>query len=134
MASGERPEVPLLHDLIIKVVGVLCAIGGLVRLYDVFAGDDLLLMRVIWFCVSLLLIGSGIGLVRYRGWAYLVFSALLLLSWIPVFMMMIIGFSTGDTGAGSAMAVQLVLIMAAIAYFGRWSMERRFRPHLDVDS
>ena len=67
----------------------------------------------------------------WKGAAFMIFSILLLVRWLIAFVATIVAFEAGGSEAGMPQLITLLVIMAMIAYFGRWSMERRFRPHLE---
>ena len=114
-------------DVVTKLTAVaLCAVAFFVF---VAVFDAAGLFGVIW-CIglSVFLACTGVGLWRYRGWAFLAWSVMLLLGFFWTLV------DIDGEGAWLVSAGIFVLTVALIGYFGRWAVEKRFRPHLDVDT
>lgn len=118
-------------DALVKLVAAVLVVCGLIFLGS-GAGEDAGVFGTLWhWAVGLFGIVAAVGLWRYQGWAFLVFSVALLAGWLTTFIRMILAVDRGEGAWGQV--VLLFVIMALIAFFGRWKMEKRFRPHLDVD-
>ena len=116
---------------IVKLTGLVVAIDGLLNLIHAFQ-TELGWIAMLWFLViGLLQIPAGLGLMAWKGAAFMIFSVLLLVRWLVAFVATIVAFEAGGSEAGMPQLITLLVIIAMIAYFGRWSMERRFRPHLE---
>jgi hypothetical protein len=116
---------------LVKITGLVVAIDGLLNLIEAF-NTELGWIAMLWFgAIGLLQIPAGLGLMAWKGAAFVVFSILLLVRWLVAFVATIVAFEAGGREAGMPQLITLLVIMAMIAYFGRWSMERRFRPNLD---
>lgn len=118
-------------NLINKLIAALLIVLGLIFLLS-GAGDDAGLFGVLGhWALALLMIATGIGFWRGQGWAFLLVSIALLVEWFIFFIRILVAADKGESVTGPI--VLLLLNMAVIAWLGRWSMEKRFRPHLDVD-
>lgn len=118
------------HDVVIKLFAVLLAVVAIWFLFtQVAAGGFLRGMGVV--LLALLGLATALGFARRRGWAFLVVSVGLLLDWMTCFILMVVSFDRGGFAAGRGWLAAWILTMVLIGYFGRWSMERRFRPHLE---
>ena len=115
----------LLFAVVLGVAAVVWMVGGVWNASGAFPVLGYLFL-------GLFNLATGVGFARRRGWAFLVVSVGLLLSWMSCFIMMIIAFDAGLPGVGVSFLFGILGTMALIAYFGRFSMERRFRPHLDI--
>jgi hypothetical protein len=73
------------------------------------------------------------GFKRRSGAAFLAVSIGLLLGWLVELIRAIVLFEEGGFGAAKTTVMSWLFLTLLIGYLGRWSMERRFRPHLDVD-
>lgn len=117
------------HNVILKVLAVLIGLDGFIFMVaglgdaGVFYTLFQLVFGAFWICVA-------VGFWRYRGWAFLSVSMALLVAFMVSWIRLLIAFDRGE-GIG-ATALTLVLVIALIAYLGRYRMERRFRPHLDA--
>jgi len=120
------------HDVLLKLIAILVGIGAL-YVFVTGIGDGGVFGKVFVLFGALFLLATALGFARYRGWAFLVVSAGLLIGWMTAFVKMIVGFDRGGWDAGRGYLLTLVGIILLIAYLGRWKMERRFRPHLDTD-
>ena len=118
-------------DAVNKLLAVVLFFLGLIYLVQ-GAGAEAGLFSILWhWAKSLFILATAIGFFKQRGWAFLVVSVGLLAGWFVSFIRFVLAFE-GDQGVAGPLAL-VVVIMALIAWLGRWSMERRFRPHLDVD-
>ncbi|MFI5402386.1 MAG: hypothetical protein ACHQ1G_05575 [Planctomycetota bacterium] len=118
-----------IHNAVVKILALLLGLWGLVQLVE---GLDAAawygkIGAVLWGAVVVV---TAVGFFRMRGWAFLLVSVGLLGS----FFTNLIGFLTAiDRGEGAKdRAFWFVATIVLIGYLGRWSMERRFRPHLDA--
>jgi len=118
-----------IHNAILKLLAMLLGIFGLIHLAEgLDAGGA---FAKIWAIVSgLFVIWTAVGFWRRRGWAFLVVSVGLLASFLIGVVRFLIAIDRGE-GVGTK-ALILVTTVVLIGYLGRWSMERRFRPHLDA--
>lgn len=131
--SERSPDISPLTDACVKVAGAAVAINGLVCLVGAFGGDHHWIATLWFLGLGLFQIPAGIGLMFWKSWAFLVFSMILLVRFLVTFITMLVAFQRGGGEAGWPQAILLGVIIVLIGSFGRWSMERRFRPHLDVD-
>lgn len=118
-----------IHNAIVKVLGILLALWGLVHMLDGIdhGGAFSKMGSVLW---GILVIATAIGFFRMRGWAFLLVSVGLLGSFFANLVRFI---EAVDRGEGvKDRAFWFVVTIVLIGYLGRWSMERRFRPHLDA--
>jgi len=86
--------------------------------------------------VCLVALASAIGFFTYQGWAFLVVSAGLLLGFFYTFIHYLLSWDVALKGGEDERTYWLLLwlgVIALIGFVGRWSTERHFRPHLDVD-
>ena len=117
---------------IVKITGLVVAFDGLLNLFRAFE-TELGWMAMVWFlAIGLLQIPAGIGLMFWKGAAFMAFSWLLLVRWLVAFVVTIVAFESGGAAAGKPQLYTLLVITVMIGYFGRWTMERRFRPHLEL--
>ncbi|MHC4960025.1 MAG: hypothetical protein ACYTGN_16825 [Planctomycetota bacterium] len=118
-------------DAINKLIAALLIIFSLLFLLS-GAGDEAGAFGTLWhWALGVFLVATGVGFWRYRGWAFLVVSVLLLAGWVFKFVNILIAADRGTPVMPWVMA--LLANMALIAWLGRWAMEKRFRPHLDVE-
>lgn len=118
-------------DLVVKLVASALLLAGLLTFLAAFDASGML--GVLGRMVAGLFLGwTGAGLWRYRGWAYLVWSVMLLAGFFITEVEMILAVDRGE--GWLAAAAPFVLDVVLIGYFGRWAVERRFRPHLDVET
>jgi hypothetical protein len=117
-----------IHNAILKVLGLLLGLWGLVLLVEGLdrSGPFGKIGGVLW---GALVIVAAAGFFRMRGWGFLLVSVGLLGGFFTnlVALLMAIDRGEGIKGRWFWFAMTIVLI----GYIGRWSMERRFRPHLD---
>ncbi|MHC4972417.1 MAG: hypothetical protein ACYTG3_08795 [Planctomycetota bacterium] len=117
------------HNAILKTLAVLIGLDGFIFMVaglgdaGVFYTLFQLAFGAFWICVA-------VGFWRYRGWAFLSVSVALLVSFMVFWIRLLIAVDRGE-GIGTT-ALTLVVVIALIAYLGRYRMERRFRPHLDA--
>ena len=117
------------HNAILKTLGILLGLWGLTRMLEGLdhSGAFGKIGAVLW---GILVIVTAIGFFRMRGWAFLLVSVGLLGSF---FTNLISFIEAVDRGVGvKDRAFWFVVTIVLIGYLGRWSMERRFRPHLDT--
>lgn len=120
------------HNILILLFGALTAIAAVIWMVGGVWNASGAFSVLGYLFSGLFLLAAAVGFARRRGWAFLVISIGLLLSWMGCFIMMILAFDAGNAEAGLARLFGLLATIALIAYFGRFSMERRFRPHLDI--
>jgi hypothetical protein len=120
------------HDIIIKVLAVLFGLGAIIRIANSFAGDGGVFSKAFWLLAGLFYLVTAIGFARYKGWAFLVISVSLLIGFLTRLVGFILAIDRGDGTAGGY-AMSIVITVCLIGYLGRWSMERRFRPELDIE-
>jgi len=107
-----------------KVIGLGYLAGALYAL--VAAIESGTWLKLLWWPVALVALATGLGIWRYRRWAWLFGTVGLMIAWMVLFVAMIVAFDGGHGGRGRAYLFTLALVMAALAYFGRYSVERRF--------
>jgi hypothetical protein len=116
------------HNAAVKLLAILLGLWGLIQLIDGLdrAGAFGKITAVAW---GILVVVTAIGFFRMRGWAFLLVSVGLLGSFFVTLIDFLIAMDRGEGAKGKAFC--FVLTIALIGYLGRWSMERRFRPHLE---
>jgi hypothetical protein len=118
-----------IHNAILKLLALLLGLWGLVCLIEGLDRGGA--FGKIWaVAVGLFVIWTAVGFWRRRGWAFLVVSVGLLLSFLSGVVTLIIAVDRGEGVRARAVALALTIVL--IGYLGRWSIERRFRPHLDA--
>jgi hypothetical protein len=117
-----------IHNAILKLLAILLGLWGLVQLIEGLdrAGALGKVSAVIW---GILVVVTAIGFFRMRGWAFLLVSVGLLGSFFVTLVDLLMAIDRGEGAKGRAFC--FVATIALIGYLGRWSMERRFRPHLE---
>jgi len=130
----EKPGIHPLRNLVVKLVAVFAVWTGIVKLATLFdlKGWFLLFPGIVAVVAGLFYVVVGVGLWRYRGWAFLILSVMLLWQWFYSFVKMVVKFDSGGWPAGRPFLVAVLLTTLLIAIFGRWSMERHFRPDAGV--
>jgi hypothetical protein len=117
------------HNAILKLLALLLGLRGLVYLIEGLDRGGA--FAKIWAVVfGIFVIWTAVGFWRRRGWAFLVVSVGLLLSFLTGVVTFIMAVDRGEGVRGHAVALLATIVL--IGYLGRWPMERRFRPHLDV--
>lgn len=122
-----------ISDLLLKAVAILLGGAGFSMLFwglAESAGAFRAFFGMLGFFVA---ISTAVGFVRYRGWAFLVASVALLVGYFATFIRMILAFNRHETDAGRTLLIAHVVVIVLIGFIGRWSIEKRFRPHLDID-
>jgi hypothetical protein len=116
------------HNAALKLLAILLGLWGLVQLIEGLdrAGAFGKITAVIW---GILVIVAAIGFFRMRGWAFLLVSVGLLASFFVTLVEFLMAMDRGEGAKGKALCFVLTIVL--IGYIGRWSMERRFRPHLE---
>ena len=125
---SEKPPIHPLRDALVKLVALFLIVYGLATLTEAFSGGHGFLPTTYTVVKGLWRIGVGIGLLHYQGWAFVLFSLLLLVRWFIAFTTMVVRFDAGGFAAGASTLGWVVAITILIAIFSRWSMERHFRP------
>jgi hypothetical protein len=118
------------HNAILKVLALLLGLQGFIWfLHGLDAtGFFTKLLEVVF---GVVVVVTAVGFWRRRGWAFILVSVGLLASLMAALVRLIVSFDTGEH-TGSRL-LRFLLVVALIAYLGRWGTERRFRPHLDTD-
>ncbi|HEX5137967.1 MAG TPA: hypothetical protein VFY93_13410 [Planctomycetota bacterium] len=117
------------HNALIKLLAILLGLWGFVRMIDGLdhAGAFGKITAVIW---GILVVITAIGFFRMRGWAFLLVSVGLLGSFFVTLIGLLMAIDHGHDVKAHALC--FLSTIALIGYLGRWSMERRFRPHLET--
>lgn len=116
-------------DALTKLLSILWAIGGVMFFFS--TGDSGALGTLWHWAFGLLNVLAAVGFWKYQGWAFLYFSVSLLFGWMASFILIVLAVDSGQSVAFPIF--RLLFVMVLIAIFGRWNVERRFRPHLDTD-
>jgi hypothetical protein len=116
------------HNAALKLLAMLLGLWGLVQLIEGLdrPGAFGKITAVIW---GILVVVTAIGFFRMRGWAFLLVSVGLLGSFFVTLIDLLLALDRGEGARGKAFC--FLLTIALIGYLGRWSMERRFRAHLE---
>ena len=125
---SEQPKIHPFREALVKLVAAALILYGLATLAEAFSGDHGALHASYTVVKALWRIGIGIGLLRFQGWAFVLFSLLLIVRWFVAFTSMVVRFDAGGFSAGAPLLGWVVAITLLIAVFSRWSMERHFRP------
>jgi hypothetical protein len=118
-----------MHNAIAKALGLLIGLSGLVQLIEGLDRPGLW-AKIFWILWGALVIAAGIGFFRMRGWAFLMVSVGLLGNFFVSLVQLLMAIDRGEGVRGKAVWFAATLVL--IGYLGRWSMERRFRPHLET--
>ena len=118
-----------MHNAILKALGTLIGLSGLIQLIDGLDRPGLW-AKLFWIVWGTLVIAAGIGFVRMRGWAFLMVSVGLLGNFFVTLIHLLMAIDRGEGVKGRAFWFVVTIVL--IGYIGRWSMERRFRPHLET--
>jgi len=121
------------QDIVVKIVTALVVVVAVMGLGDRLDAKPGVFGTLWAVAVFLFLLVTAIGFWRYQGWAFVVVSLGLLWGWVTNFIAMVAAFADGHGDVGRPHLFELAGITLIIALIGRWSMERRFRPHLDID-
>ena len=119
------------HNAFLNLISFGIGIYGLMLLSDALGGDGGAFDTLVGLLYAVAMLLVAVGFHKRRGAAFLAFSAWLLVAWLTQFVRMIVAFDNGDASGGRAILYSFLLINVLIGYIGRWSMERRFRPHLE---
>ena len=118
------------HDILIKLIALGMGIGALIWTAEglesggAFAKTGTVAAGIFAIC-------TAVGFARTRGWAFLVVSIGLLVGFLTTFVSWVVSF---DTGEGTMVKLlKLLTVIVLIAYLGRYDIERRFRPHLELE-
>ena len=143
-----------IHDLLVKVIGLGIFIAGLTFLAGGLSGesheaaapieitastpaaaepqeDDSgpgAFQKAFVVAAGLLILASAAGFVMYKGWAFILVSIGLLVGFLVTFIRFLLAFDHPDQPIVTA-ALPLLACIALIAFLGRWSVERHFRPN-----
>jgi hypothetical protein len=120
------------HNLLLDLIAVVLGLGGLFVVAEAF-GEESGFGIFRQLLIGILVLAVARGFKQRKGWAFLVFSIALLVGWLVELTRAIVAFEEGGMAAAKAATLSWLLVTLLIGYLGRWSMERRFRPHLDVD-
>jgi hypothetical protein len=118
-------------DAINKLIAALLIVSSLFKLLSGAPEWAGAMTTLFYVALQVFWIATGIGFWRQRGWAFLVVSVGLLFSWFVGFVLVLLSMDRGLPIWGPL--TQLLIVMALIGWLGRWDMEKRFRPHLDVE-
>ncbi len=117
-------------DVLTKLLALF--VGVKYGLIFLFSGTDAGALGVLFhWAWGIFMIMVAVGFWKYRGWAFLVVSVGLLASWLLALIKLILTADRGESVWGAI--ISWVLVMVVIAIFGRWNVERKFRPHLDIE-
>ncbi|NJN14788.1 MAG: hypothetical protein HC813_04070 [Planctomycetes bacterium] len=122
-----------IQDLLLKGVAILIGVGSISLLIwglGEGAGAGRALFGMMGFFVAL---ATAVGFWRLRGWAFLLASVGLLVGYLTTFVQMILAFNRQDAAGGKALLEAHLVVIFLIGFLGRWSIERRFRPHLETE-
>ena len=119
------------HNAFLNLISLGIGIYGLVLLGGAFGGDGGAFATLWGLLLAVLALLVAFGFKRRRGWAFLAVSTWLLFAWLVQLVRVIVVYDAGEVSKGNAILISFVVINLTIAYLGRWSMERRFRPHLE---
>jgi len=122
------------HNLLLDLIAAAIGLVGLYVLADalVFGEESGFgLFRQLLVGVLVLLVARGFK--RRNVAAFLTVSVALLVGWLVELIRAIVQFEEGGFAAAKPTLISFAVITLLIGYLGRWPMERRFRPHLDVD-
>ena len=117
------------HNFLLTLIGVGTGLYSLTLLGGAFSADVGGFAKLWSFLFALFVGAVAVGFIKRQGWAFLVFSVGLLGAWLYEMVLAIVAFSDEQPYATHAFCFLLTTFL--IGYLGRWSMERRFRPHLD---
>ncbi|MGH7162393.1 MAG: hypothetical protein ACREID_02830 [Planctomycetota bacterium] len=120
------------HSFLVRLLALAVGVFGLVHLVNGLEGGSGL--RVLWvLAVGVLWLATALGLYRFRGWAWLVATLAMLGGCVLNFIRMIAAIDAGRSGDAWSHAWTVVSLALVLAYLGRESMERRFRPHIAAE-
>lgn len=116
------------HNALVKILAILLGLWGLVEMVEGLdrSGAFGMIGAVVWGAV---VIATAVGFFRMRGWAFLLVSVGLLASFFANLIGFILAVDRGEGAKDRALWFAVTIVL--IGYLGRWSMERRFRPHLE---
>ena len=118
------------HHSILNLISIGIGIYALTLLNEALSGDGGSFATLSWLLVGIFALAVAFGFKKRRGWAFLAVSVALLFGWVTQLVRVIVVYDAGEMGKGHGILLSFLLINVMIAYLGRWSMERRFRPHL----
>jgi len=122
------------HNLILDLLSALLGLGGLYVLAEVLLfGEESGFGILRQLLAGVLILAVARGFKRRSGAAFLAVSVGLLIGWLVELIRAIVLIEESGFAAAKTTVLSWLLITLLIGYLGRWSMERRFRPHLDVD-
>jgi len=117
------------HNFLLTLIGVGTGIYALTLLGGAFSGDLSGFAKLRGFLIAVFVGAVAFGFIKRQGWAFLAFSVGLLGAWLYSMVVGIVAFSAEQPVGMHVFCFLLINVL--IGYLGRWSMERRFRPHLD---
>lgn len=120
------------HNTLLDLIALGIGLTGLVMLIETFTGDVSGFWFGLSFVVALFVLFIARGFKKRKGGAFLAVSVALLIGWMVQLIRAIALFDVGGWAAASGTVYSFLLINLLIGYLGRWSMERRFRPHLEA--
>ena len=116
-------------DALTKLLALLWGLGGVVYFFS--TGDSDALGTLWHWAFGVFNVLAAVGFWKYQGWAFLYFSVSLLFGWMASFILIVLA---ADSGQSLGFPIfRLLFTMVLIAIFGRWNVERKFRPHLDIE-
>jgi hypothetical protein len=118
-----------MHNAIAKTLGVLIGLWGLVQLIEGLDRPGFW-AKLFWIVWGVLVVVTAVGFFRMRGWAFLCVSVGLLGNFFVTLVTLLVAIDRRE--GVKEKAFWFVVAIALIGYLGRWSIERRFRPHLDT--
>ncbi|MHC4937826.1 MAG: hypothetical protein ACYTHK_02515 [Planctomycetota bacterium] len=122
------------HNRLLDLIAAFFLLGGLYVVVEaLFLGEESGWGIFRQLLIGILIIAVARGFKKRKGWAFLTLSVGLLVGWLVELTRAIVEFTDGGWEAAKLPTFSLLLCTVLIGYLGRWSMERRFRPHLDVD-
>lgn len=120
------------HNFFLNIIAVGLGLDGLFLLQAALLDDLPGFAMVLYLFFSIITLAIARGFWKRKGWAFLLVSVQLLMSWMGGLIMTIVQMDHGGWGDASIYAYGFLGTNVLIAYLGRRSMEERFRPHLIV--
>ncbi len=121
-----------IHKLLLNGIAICIGLGGLFLLQAAFLDDHGGFAMVGLLFAAIIKLAVARGFWGRKGWAFLLVSVSLLLSWMLFLILSIVQMDHGGWAEGSPYIYAFLLVNVLIAYLGRRSMEERFRPDLIV--
>lgn len=118
------------HSFLVKVIGLGHFVGALYALARAIGSGW---GKLFWFPLAFLALATGAGIWQFRRWAWLVAVVGMLAVCAVCFTSLVVALAGGQGPESRALLVLLVAVAAALGYFGRHEVEKRFGPHLDAE-